>query len=560
MKRTLITLALFATIVAAQSQSPPSGGMRPVTDPGAPARVGVGITERSLALEEAIQLALANNLDIDIERTARDTAIQNVQVAQGLFDPTFRWAPLFTSDNLPVASLLQGAGGKLTTRNFSSNASLRQRLPRYGTTGFLDFNNLRSTTTNPFASFNPALTSFLAVGVTQPILRNFRIDRERAEIRVRQKQVDLAGVDLETRVIDIVTRTQQAYYDLVAARESVAVSQEQVSLGREQLAINQRLVETGTLAMVEISAAEAELQRRVDTWYSSLAIVTEAENSLKILISPERAASIWNDVIVPTDESLLQPATADLREALATAIRRRPELRSVSVQNEINGVQKELNANLRRPEVNAIAQYSMNGLAGSLSNIPNPFANQNTPVYDRLNALSAAQGLPPVASPSFGTVPTSLIGNYGTALSNLFGGNYQSFQVGVSMDFNLRNRSAEASYGQTLINEKRLRLEKARAEQLIEAQVRNALQNIETSRQRIAAAEASAKAAQEKLQSERRLYETGESTNFLVLTRQNEYADSRRRTVVARLDFNKSVARLEQALGTTLAVHRITVD
>ena len=84
------------------------------------------------------------------------------------------------------------------------------------------------------------------------------------------------------------------------------------------------------------------------------------------------------------------------------------------------------------------------------------------------------------------------------------------------------------------------------------------MQGIQTARQRIAAAEASARAAKEKLDSEQRLYQTGESTNFLVLTRQNEYADSRRREVVARLDYNKSVARLEQALGTTLATHKVS--
>ena len=94
---------------------------------------------------------------------------------------------------------------------------------------------------------------------------------------------------------------------------------------------------------------------------------------------------------------------------------------------------------------------------------------------------------------------------------------------------------------------------------MIEAQVRNGLQAIETAKQRIAAAEASARVAQIKLESETRLFQTGESTNFLVLTRQNEYADSRRRAVVAKLDLNKAIARVEQALGTTLEAHQITL-
>ena len=175
----------------------------------------------------------------------------------------------------------------------------------------------------------------------------------------------------------------------------------------------------------------------------------------------------------------------------------------------------------------------------------------------RINELSSRLGLAPLPGTSLGNPPDFLVGNYGTALGNL--GRYQSFQVGLNIDFNLRNRRADAEYTQTLINEKRLALQKARVEQIIEAQVRNALQGIHTARQRIAAAEASARAAREKLDSEQRLYQTGESTNFLVLTRQNEYADSRRREVVAKLEFNKSVSQLEQAVGGTLARHGISV-
>ncbi len=89
--------------------------------------------------------------------------------------------------------------------------------------------------------------------------------------------------------------------------------------------------------------------------------------------------------------------------------------------------------------------------------------------------------------------------------------------------------------------------------------MRNALQQIQISRQRIQAAEASAKAAKEKLDSETRLFQTGEPTNFLVLTRQNEFADSRRRVVVANLDFNKAISRLEQALGATLDSHKVAL-
>jgi HAE1 family hydrophobic/amphiphilic exporter-1 len=556
-----ITQAATTPIPPGVAAAPPAAAaQRSMPDPATPARVGVGVTERKLSLGAAVEMALSNNLDIEIERTNRDTAEQSVAAARGFFDPVFRWTPLFENRNTPVANVFQGAGGKLNDRFINNNFLLQQRLARWGTVGSAGFTNLRQTTSNPFTNFNPTLTSQLAIGITQPLMRGFRIDRDRAELRIRQKRVDVSNVELEARAIDVVSRVEQAYYDLVAAREAVAVTEDSVAWAREQLALNQRLVKAGTLAPVEISASEAELQRRIDTWYSNLGALTEVENNLKQLIAPERAADIWGDAIIPTDVEMLKPSTEDLREAISTAIERRTEFRNLAVQSQINEVEKQLNADLRRPEVNLVAQYALNGLAGSINDQPNPFANLNAPLNNRVNELSARLGLAPLpVTNTFGAPPEFLVGNYGTALQNLFGGRYQTVQVGVQLDFNLRNRTAEANFGQTLINEKRLRLQRVRTEQAIQAQVRNALQGIETARQRIQAAEASARAAKEKLDSEIRLFQTGESTNFLVLTRQNEYADSRRRAVVARLDFNKSVARLEQSLGTTLSVYQLTV-
>ena len=144
-------------------------------------------------------------------------------------------------------------------------------------------------------------------------------------------------------------------------------------------------------------------------------------------------------------------------------------------------------------------------------------------------------------------------------MQSLFGGRFPSVQVGLQFDLNLRNQTAHANLAQTAINDKRLNLEKTRAEQIIDMQVRNALQSLQASRQRITAATAAVTAALEKMESESRLFQSGESTNFLVLTRQNELLESRRRAVVAQLEFNKAAARLEQAKGETLETYKITI-
>lgn len=527
---------------------------------GAPPRVGVGVIERKLTLHEAIEQALKANLEIEIEKSSTATAAAAVRGARGFYDPSFRWVPALESRNTPAGSVLQGANGRLSEHFHSENFYFRQRLLAGSLLG-LDFENNRQSSSNPFLSLNPFITSRLVVSFTQPLLRNRAIDRDRAELKIRRKQLDVSDVQFELKVIEVVTRVEQAYWDLVAARQDAQVKADALEWAREQLARNRRMIEAGSLAPVELAASEAELERRRDTWYASVGAITEAENALKSLLSGSREDPIWSDEIVPTDQATLAPPqTDDLRPAVAAALASRPELQIVGMQQQINEIQKQQNADQIKPQVNLVASYGNTGLGGSVRAGDNPFTASNALLYERINKLSLQSGLAPLPAPSFGGLPELLVGGYGTTLSNLFGGRFQSAQVGVSFDFTFRNNTAEANLAQSAIAERRLKLQRAQVEQAIEAQVRNALQAMATARQRIAAAEASARAAAEKLESETRLFQSGESTNFLVLTRQNEYADSRHRALVAKLDFNKAVARLEQALGATLGRHQIRLS
>ena len=544
-----VILIGMAAAWAAAAQTPPAS------------RVGVSIAERRLTLAQAVETALKNNLEIEIERANTAYAQAAIRAARGAFDSFVRWQPLIESRNTPASSILFGADGKLAERFHSQNFYFLQKLPWKGTSIHLDFENSRQSTSNPFVSLNPYLTSRLVFGFAHPLLRNREIDQDRAQIRIRSKQREVSEVDLELRAIDVINRAEQAYWDLVAARQDAKVKEDNVEWARQQLARNRRFVENGTLAPVELSAAEAELERRLDDWYASIGAVTEVENVLKILLAADRSDSLWGDEIVPVEETTAEAPAGDLRAAVTQALKQRPELRHLALRRDINAVQKELSANQTKPQLNLIANYSNAGLAGAVGLTDNPFSASTRLSSERLNELSRLAGLPPLPTTNFGgATPESLIGGYGSALSGLFGGRYQSVQVGLSLDWSPQNRTAEATQTQTAIDERRLKLELARTEQVIEAQVRNALQSIQTARQRITAAESSARAAKEKLDSEERLFQNGESTNFLVLTRQNEYSDSRRRAVAARLDLNKAIARLRQAQGSTLPAYNIRIQ
>jgi HAE1 family hydrophobic/amphiphilic exporter-1 len=523
-------------------------------------RVGVSLTETKLTLADAVKTALENNLEIEIERTNPIIASLAVKAALGSFDPTFHYAPSFQNNNTPTSSSLTGINGLLTEQTNTQNVWLNWKTPFQGSSVALDFENNRQVTNSPFAGLTPFFNSRLVLSYTQPLWRNRAIDQARNDLRIRRKNLSISDLDFKLRVIDVVSRVETAYWDLVAARQDVTVTHDAVGLAGEQYARNQRMIASGSLAPVELSASKAELERRRDAYFASLGTVTEVENTLKSLLAPNRASLLWNDQIIPLDLTSRPPSViVDVRSAVSDAIQDRPELKQALLRQQANAYDQQYAADQAKPQVNLIASYTNSGLAGAINTAPNPFNALIDPIFSELNLLSAAAGLPVVPPLASAPLPNSVIGGYGTALSSVFGGNYQSASVGVQFDLTLRNRSAQAFAAQTAVTGKRLKLEQAQIEQAVEVQVRNALQAIQTARQRISAAEASEAAAKEKLESETRLFQTGESTNFLVLTRQGDYLDARRRTVVARLESNRATARLEQALGTTLSTYHVTL-
>jgi HAE1 family hydrophobic/amphiphilic exporter-1 len=531
------------------------GSLCPAADQ-APLRPGVSVSQTRLSLAEAVERALKANLEIEIEQTNRATAAESVTAARAYLDPSFRWLPSVESRNTPTGSLLAPASGKITERFFTQDFTFRQRTPFEGLVLQADFQNVRQSTNNPFVALNPFITPRLVVGASLPLLRDRKIDRERADLLIRRKQADLSDVTFDLRVIDVVTRVEQAYYDLVTVRADLDVVMESVSLAREQLDRTRRMIDSGTMAPVELAGAEAELERRQDSYLSTLNLLNQAEINLKTLIAAGRGDEIWRDIVVPisTEQVATPPdAAKDLADLTEAAVAQRAEFRALTVRKDVNETQRQLARNQDQVQFNLTGAYISSGLAGTLAATGNPFASSQEALVSRLNELSARAGLAPVPNGSVGgSLPDSLIGGYGQSLGNLFSGRYSTVQAGVALDWNWRNTAARSALAQTAITDRRLDLEKRQMEQGIQAQVRIALQSIATSRQRITAAEASARAAKEKLDSEVRLFQSGESTNFLVLTRQNELADSRRRVVAATQEFNRSVARFAFALGKSL--------
>jgi HAE1 family hydrophobic/amphiphilic exporter-1 len=524
-------------------------------------RVGINrAQELTLSMQQAIRMALEKNRDIEVERLNVEQSEYDLFAAKGAYDPVLNSTVGYESRSIPVASLLAGgANGTATTRSLTYDFSARQQVSSGGNYNLL-FSNSRLTNNNTFISLNPQFNSFLSLTFTQPLLRNFRMDQNRRQIRIAKGRLDISDAQFKQKVLDIIVNVQRAYWELVYALRNVQVQRDGVDWAKQQLEINKRMAAAGVLAPVEIVAAEAELEGRVENVLIAIEAVTRAENQLKGLILPDRASSLWSSAIAPTDANEATPGTLDLSEAVRMALASRPELEQLRLQKEVNAIDTTYYRNQTKPQVDVFGAYGLTSLSGSLRDQLNPLSSFNAILLDRINALSALSGFSPIAPVQTGGLPSSFLGGQGRALTNLFSNDFRDVRFGVSIGLPLRNRTAEANLGRSLVAGRSINVQRERVEQAVEIEVRNVLQAVRTAQQRVEAAAAARKASEQQLASETRQYEAGETTNFLVLTRQNALSAARARELRALVDYNKALADLQRSMGVTLNVYNVVVS
>jgi HAE1 family hydrophobic/amphiphilic exporter-1 len=253
----------------------------------------------------------------------------------------------------------------------------------------------------------------------------------------------------------------------------------------------------------------------------------------------------------------MRGAHYELSEAVAAAFANRPELAQNTLQQEMNKIDVRYFENQTKPQVDLVGTYATTGLSGALAATGNPFAGSTLLLVDRINQLSGTLGLPPVVLPPSGALPDFLVGGYGQSLSNLFRNDFRTARVGVSLSFPLKNRAAEGQLGRAVAEGRKIDAQRKTLEQGIEVEVRNALQAVETTRQRVDTARASRTAAQKQLDSEQRRFQAGLSTTYFVLERQNALSEAQGRELRAMTDYNKALSELQRVMGTTLVTANV---
>ena len=525
-------------------------------------RVGVDMAEQTpLTLRDAIALALQNNNDIDASRIDVEVAEYNLRAARGVYDPVFSSESYYESRTTPTSSTIAGGlNGSVTQNDITGAARVGGFSPWAGGSYQMDFSSTRLTTNNQNVTLNPQFPSALTFTYAQPLWRGLRTDNNRRQIEIARKNLSLTDAQFRQRAIETITQVEQAYWDLVFSLRNLQVQIDAVKQARTQLESNRRLVERGVLAPIDLVAANTQVTTFEQNVYTAQESVTRAENSLKTLILPDRASTLWPKPLTPVTPVTLEPPRVPLEVAVSGALKNRPEISQLQTAAEINQIDTRYFRDLTKPQVDLVGTYTTSGLAGATVQNTGGTVSANAALRERVNQLSTLAGLTPLPTTTGGgTVNENLIGGLPQSLSNLIGQDYPTYRVGVRVSLPFRNRTAEANLGRSLAEGRRVTNQRAQTEQLIEADVRNATQALRSAEARLASAASSRSSAEQQYESEQRQFRAGTTTFFLVLQRQTELLAARGRELQAQTDLNKAIAEFQRATGNTLGANNVAV-
>ena len=567
------TVSLALVEQASAQQAPPSAQalssprpttlVPPVRPFRLPPRIGVE-TQMEVTLDQVLGMALANNKDIEASRIDRQEADYTLTGAQGAYDPQLNVNSYWEQQVTPVASALGGSStGSLLNKVWLADPGITQPLPWFGGTLKTDLSSEDAYSNNTFLSLNPQYETSLNFSYTQPLWRNFLYDANRHQIDVAKKNRSLTDEQFRQRVMTVVQQAEQGYWELAYAYNNLQVQLEAVRIGIQQDESNRRQEDQGLLAPIDVVAAQTQLANFEVGAYTAQSGLTSAENALKELILPDRSDPLWSTALIPVTPADVKPPVIPLQDAIAEALANRPEIAEVKINGEINEKDVRYYRNQTKPQVNLTAQYTRAGLAGVvLPPGPNPFTTAFGPLTTQINELSALAGLAPLSGVSFGSSAISpvLIGNYGQSLSAIWGGNFPTTEVQLSISLPIRNRTAESNLGKSLAETHRIRNQREQTEQNIQSDVRTGMENIQMAQLRLQSAQVARESAEEQYQSEQRQFQAGTSTLFLVQQRQATMITARSQERRSEADMSEAIAAFQLATGTILAERNINLS
>ena len=484
----------------------------------AAAQPAAGPVPRQITVDDAVRLALENNLGLQATRMNPQIEDLNVVIARAAWAPAFATTLQQSSTDTPNSGFLSGAQGPKTTQGrFGSNVSLQQSMP-WGGSYSVGWDSSRQTTTSIFAAFSPQLQSSLSLAFSQPLIRNFSIDSTREQITVSQKNREIADVQVRQSVA-VTTRTvRNAYWNLAYDIASLQVAQQSLDLANQSLRDTQARVNIGTTPPIDIVEAQSEVATRQEAVIVAQSQIEQDQDTLRSLIYNPSTPDFWNIRIQPGDLPAFQLTTVDVNAAVNTALDHRTDLQQSKKSLEATAITMRYLHNQTLPDVTASLNYGLTGLGGAPVSSGNIFGQATTPVPAR---------------------------GFGAVLSDLVGNDFPSWTAAINIKYPLGTSPQEANLTRERLQYQQAQTELRNEQLQVVTQVRQFARQVQTNQQRVQTTRASRELAERRLDAEQRKLAAGTSTNFLVFQAQRDLAQARNNEIKAVLDYQQSVVDFE---------------
>lgn len=488
--------------------------------------------ELPLSLDECIRHALRNNLSLAAEVLTPRINAEAVGTASEIFIPQITLSAGKASENSASYSWINSAG-KVTTQSGDYGVSLSQLLPTGGRLQ-ASLSSYKTDSTESFLTINPRFQSTLSFAFVQPLLRGFGPKATRREIIVAQNNRDISRSDFRELLMDTVTGVEEAYWNLVYSIENLRARQESLRYARDFLNKNQKEVEAGLMAPLEVLGAKAEVAGREADIIQAEAEVRNNGDRLRNLINLPPAEGEAPPVLVPTDSPRLEEKVLPLDEAVRLALAGRPELDAARIQIRTTDVNRSVARSALLPNLSLNASYWSPGVSGTQI------------LYQDDNPLT-------------GIITGRVPGGSSAALKDALNMRYRNWSVNLSLDIPLDTVLSRAAYARTKLEADQASLRLKNLEQQALLEVQTALRTVETDHKRTLAYQAARLLEEEKLRAEEKKLDAGLSTSYTVLQHQRDLAAARTNELRALADYNLSLARLDRVLGQTLQAKNISL-
>lgn len=542
--KTLIVMVLLTTSTLGQqlnlfSSMKTVSGTRTTDEPVA--------SSRTITLREALEIALTKNLDVVVSKQNREIAGFNVRASRGLFDPRLVTQASGDRTRSPNVSVFTTAENT-NNRTVAGSLGLQGLMPALGGSYNVSLSAQRLTTDNSFALLSPQRNANLNFSITQPLLRGLTIDPARRGLLLSRKGQEASDVQVRLKAIETVTNVSKAYWDLVFAMKNLQVQRTAVEDAKKQLEHSRRLVEEGQLAPVDILAGETQVANLEQVLAEAIEIATRSENYLKTLLGGSKDDPIWNASLVPVDLPELSqseiPETNAVRD-IESATGSRAEIELSDIEVSISDIEARFFRNQRLPQIDMTAGFNSGGIGGSANpgfSTPFPSPCETAPTSEAcLQQLALLNGLT------------------GSALRDVWENRYPSVKFSVTFTLPIGGRTGGAELGRALVEGERARTRREQIRQLVQMDVRNAIQGIATAESRLRNALVARENSEKQYASEQRKLDAGQSDVYRVLERQTAMILAQSGEVRAKTELRKAIVEYQRATGVLLAGNDIVI-